>query len=239
MRTAGGRIERIIMSVITVSRAYGLYIEEYLRDFAEKYKYDLFSHEILMEVAKSIDKPVEKLHEIYAMDSFSSFKLFLSEMLASMSDASSVLVTGSQIDAPIYFPLYFPTATEYEKDKSGNKTYLELMKKVINDLYEKDNVIIIGRGAQIVLRDKPGVVNIRFDGEYGEKIRRVMEREDMDKSEAAEKIREIDKRRHNYIDYFYGKKVDSAELYDIIINIDRLDRDTETKLILDCIGGKR
>ena len=212
------------MAVFTVSRSYGLYMEDILHDFAEKNNMDMFSHELLIEVAKKIQQPVEKIEDLYSMDSFNSFKIFLAEMLQSMADSSSMMVTGSQIDAPVYFPLFFPTykVKEEEKKIENRKSYTDLMKKVIEDLYRKDNVIIVGRGSQIILENYPHVTHLRFDASVEYRIRQVMDKEKTNQEDAEDLIKKIDKKRRDYIDYFYGKKVDSVSLYDMIINVEKL-----------------
>ena len=221
------------MAVFTVSRTYGLFVEEMLQDFAQKNKMDIFSHELLMEVAKSVRQPLDKIEDLYSMDSFNSFKIFIAEMLQSMADSSSLMVTGSQIDAPVYFPLFFPTlhGKEEEKKIENRKSYTDLMKKVIEDLYRKGNVIIIGRGSQIILRNYPDVVHLRFDASLEYRIREVTEKEKISAGEAEDKIKKTDKKRRDYIDYFYGKKVDSPDLYDMIINVERLRGKTLSKVL--------
>jgi len=212
------------MAVITVSRTYGLFMEEILQKFAERNKLDIFSHQLLMEVAKSVQQPLDKIEDLYSMDSFNSFKIFIAEMLQSMADSSSLMVTGSQIDAPVYFPLFFPTlhGKEEEKKIENRRSYTDLMKKVIEDLYRKGNVIIIGRGSQIILRNYPDVIHLRFDASPEYRIRQVMKKEKISAEEAEEKVKKIDRKRRDYISYFYGKKVDSPDLYDMIINVERL-----------------
>ena len=140
------------MAVITVSRTYGLFMEEILQKFAERNKLDIFSHQLLMEVAKSVQQPLDK----------------------------------------------------------------------IEDLYRKGNVIIIGRGSQIILRNYPDVIHLRFDASPEYRIRQVMKKEKISAEEAEEKVKKIDRKRRDYISYFYGKKVDSPDLYDMIINVERL-----------------
>jgi|GEM_PF-1854761 hypothetical protein len=222
-----------LMAVFTVSRTYGLFVEEMLQEFSQKNKMDIFSHQLLMEVAKSVRQPLDKIEDLYSMDSFNSFKIFIAEMLQSMADSSSLMVTGSQIDAPVYFPLFFPTlhGKEEEKKIENRKSYTDLMKKVIEDLYRKGDVIIIGRGAQIILHDYPDVVHLRFDASPEYRIRAVAERDKISADEAEDKIKKIDKKRRDYIDYFYGKKVDSPDLYDMIINVERLRGKTLAKVL--------
>lgn len=212
------------MAVFTVSRTYGLDVEEMIQEFAEKNNLDIFSHELLMEVAKSVQQPLDKIEDLYSMDSFNSFKIFIAEMLQSMADSSSLMVTGSQIDAPVYFPLFFPTlhGKEEEKKIENRKSYTDLMKKVIEDLYRKGDVIIIGRGSQIILQPYPDVIHLRFDASLEYRVKKVVEKERIPENEAEDRIKKIDKKRRDYIDYFYGKKVDSPELYDMIINVERL-----------------
>lgn len=227
------------MSVITISREYGLYVEELLEEFAKENDMNIFSHQLLMEVAKKIDKPLEDFENLYSMENFKSIKIFLSEMLQSMTEASSLFVESTQVDSPIYFPLFYPTSSEKDElDKIKNrKSYKELMKKVIIDTYNKGNVIIIGRGSQIVLNDYRNVFHLRFVGDEKKQIKRVAYKENISEDKAANKICKINKRRKSYLKYFYDKDINNYNLYHFVVNVDKLGKDYLYKFLKKVIGG--
>lgn len=210
------------MPVITVSRCSGLYTENLLENFAKKHNYAILSHEIIEEVAKKIDKPIEEIKNLYGMENFSSFSLFLSETLKNIRDASSIVLTGSQIDSPEFYPLYYPNVNKNVGKKSGSGIYFETLQKVILDVYERDNVIIIGRGAQVVLKDKPNVIHLRFEGDFEKSVDRVVKNDGLDKNKAECQIKKIDKNRAEYLSHFYDEDINNPSLYHLIVNVDKV-----------------
>jgi len=212
------------MAIITISRSFGLYEEELLKEFALKHDYNFMSHELLIEVAKKIEEPVERVKEIYSMENFSSFKIFLTELLQSMKDSSSLLVTGTHTDAPEFFPLYYSTLRNDEElaKFEERKSYIDLMRQVIEDIAKKKNVIIIGRGSQLILKDHANTIHLRLEGNHQDKVLRIAEKETLDEKEAALMLKKINRNRKEYIAHFYDETIDSPELYHYIINIDKL-----------------
>ncbi len=227
------------MNVITVSREYGLFVEELLKDFAKENEMDIFSHQLLMEVAKKIDEPIEKLENLYSMEKFKSFKIFLTEMLQSMTEASSLFVESSQMDSPIFFPLFYPTSQKKDNlEKIENReSYIDLMRKVIIDTYKKGNVIIIGRGSQVVLKDYNNVMHLRFVGKKQKQLERVKQKLDISEEEACNKIKTINKRRRDYLSYFYDEEINDNSLYHYIVNVDKLGKDNLYNFLKHLIGG--
>jgi len=227
------------MGVITISREYGLFVEDLLKEFAKEKDMNIFSHQLLMEVAEKIDQPVDKLENLYSMEKFKSFKIFLTEMLQSMTEASSLFVESSQMDSPVFFPLFYPTSKNKDELKKidNRKNYIDLMKKVIIDTYKKGNVIIVGRGSQMVLKDYNNVVHLRFVGDCNKQIERVKKKLKIEEKEAKEKIKETNKRRHDYIKYFYNVDIDDPLLYHFIVNVDKLGKDNLYKFLATIKGG--
>ena len=90
--------------------------------------------------------------------------------------------------------------------------------QVIRNLAEKGSCIIIGRCADYVLKDYDNVVNIFVCGDMESKIHRMMWTFSLEKEVAEERIRETDKQRHKYYNYYTGKTWDTASNYDLCLN---------------------
>ena len=90
--------------------------------------------------------------------------------------------------------------------------------QVIRNLAEKGSCIIIGRCADYVLKDYDNVVNIFVCGDMESKIHRMMWTFSLEKEVAEERIRETDKQRHKYYNYYTGKTWDAASNYDLCLN---------------------
>ena len=82
----------------------------------------------------------------------------------------------------------------------------------------EESCIIIGRCADYVLKDYDNVVNIFVCGDMESKIHRMMWTFSLEKEVAEERIRETDKQRHKYYNYYTGKTWDAASNYDLCLN---------------------
>lgn len=220
------------MAVITVSRTHGLYAEEILDQFSSKHNYKILSQELLVEVSRKLDIPKEELEKTYSMEKFKTSKVFLTELLQSMREGT-IYLTGSQIDSPEFYPIYFPSVMQSKDgkndedldfDKYGNQeSYIKVMQEVIKNIAKQDNIIIVGRGSQIVLKDMPNVIHLRMDGSFKSRSERVSRRENISLKDAEKRIRTIDKNRRKYISYFYDMEWDDITLYHYFINTDKVD----------------
>ena len=90
--------------------------------------------------------------------------------------------------------------------------------KVMKELIKENSFIVIGRGGDYVLKDYDNVVNIFVCGDMESKIHRMMWTFSLEKEVAEERIRETDKQRHKYYNYYTGKTWDAASNYDLCLN---------------------
>ncbi len=223
------------MSVITISRQYGIFIDEKIRDLAKEKDYKFYSHEIVREVSKLFFEGLDSVKKYYSMNNFKSLKLFLHEMLQSFEKASSLLVAGSVAEIPEFLPIYYPPLEGINQEDAfkEKESYINCVKKVIQKIYENEKVVIVGRGSHIILKDKPKVLNLRIVEEDEARVEKVKKFEQLNTEEAEKRIREIDRNRCNYIKYFYDTSIDNALLYDLVLNISRLGE----QKVLEIING--
>ena len=97
--------------------------------------------------------------------------------------------------------------------------------QVIRNLAEKGSCIIIGRCADSVLADYPGVISIFIHAEWKDRVARIMGRQNMKEKEAEALIRKMDKQRALYYNFFSDKKWGRPESFDIFVNSSRVGMD--------------
>jgi len=78
--------------------------------------------------------------------------------------------------------------------------------------------VILGRGAAIVLRDKPGVLRARLDGPRERRIRQAMRLEEIDFATAQRRQRELDRAHSTYAKHFYNADIDDPSLYHVVLD---------------------
>lgn len=107
-------------------------------------------------------------------------------------------------------------------DFISNENLFRYQAKVIRGLAESENCIIVGRCANYVLRDMPGVVKLYIHAPHDVCVRSVMSMFGMTSDEAVKTIRETDKRRADYYRYFTGHDWKDADYYDLCLDSSQL-----------------
>ena len=97
---------------------------------------------------------------------------------------------------------------------------------------DKGSCVIVGRCADYILRDKPGLVRVFISADYENRIQHICHRDGVTEAEAAENIRKLDKARANYYSFHTDRKWGAAESYDLCINSSRKGVDGTVEQIL-------
>lgn len=90
--------------------------------------------------------------------------------------------------------------------------------EVIRMLAERESCIIIGRCADYVLRDRENVVNLFVHAPMAARVERVCARDGLEPAAAEKKIRQTDKDRIAYYNFFTSQKWGEAQHYDLTVN---------------------
>ena len=82
---------------------------------------------------------------------------------------------------------------------------------------EQGSCVIVGRCADYILRDKPGLVRVFVCADWDKRLERVCERDGVSRKEAEEKLRRVDKARASYYSFHTDRKWGEAESYDLCV----------------------
>ena len=105
-----------------------------------------------------------------------------------------------------------------EKEEAPKDKIFEAESKVIKELAEKGNCVIIGRCSDYILRDNSRVLKVFFTAPMESRIQRVTSRLGMDRKDAQRKIQREDKRRADNYRYYTGRIWGAAANFDITLN---------------------
>ena len=97
------------------------------------------------------------------------------------------------------------------------ETIAAITHEVIQRAASKGNCVIVGRGAQCVLRDWPEVLHVFVYGPWAERVARVQERMGND-SDAAELIRLVDRTRAASVRRYFGCDWKDPQLYHMMLS---------------------
>lgn len=106
----------------------------------------------------------------------------------------------------------------WEKYDWSFRGFGALIRSAILNYAVADRVVIIGQGANFVLRDIPYSLRIRVIAPLEARIDRIMKRESVDKETARWLSEKMDRERSCFIYSLYGKHWDDPTQYDAIFN---------------------
>ena len=118
--------------------------------------------------------------------------------------------------------------------KSVEDMVYEAQRKVIMEIAEKENCVIIGRNADFILKDRKDVLNVFIHGSIPEKVRRICSLYNVTEVDAIKMINDIDKRRRTNYNFYTEQKWEMAENYTMSLNSSVLGYDLCQKIIIDC-----
>lgn len=114
-----------------------------------------------------------------------------------------------------------------------DEQYFGAMRDVIAHVASAGNVVIVGRGASIVLRDDPKVLRVGAVADYEVRVARIMEREHVGREKAEDTISARDEaRRLNFRRFFGIDDPDDPKLYHLVINTSDIDLNYATQLVV-------
>lgn len=91
-------------------------------------------------------------------------------------------------------------------------------RKIILELAEKEDCVIVGRCADVILKDMEGCVNVFIHGERKEKIERIKKLYEKSEEEAVKLMKEMDKKRAINYKYNTDKEWGRAKNYTMCLN---------------------
>ena len=118
---------------------------------------------------------------------------------------------------------------------ADDKTFIA-ESKVIEEIAEEGNGIIIGRCSNVILKDRKDVVNVFiYSSDEKFKIERKVEFAGLDEKKAAKLMHKKDKERAIYYNYYTNKKWGARESYDLLVDSSKLGIEGTVELIKDYV----
>jgi cytidylate kinase len=115
--------------------------------------------------------------------------------------------------------------------------YLDLVTSVIVEYADRGQAMIVGRGGQMILRERPGVLHVQVIATFEARVYHIIQREEIKWREAAHRVRRADEQRAGYMRRFYNVDWLDSSLYDLVLNTDRVPADVAVETIIQAAGA--
>lgn len=110
-------------------------------------------------------------------------------------------------------------------------TLVQQTAETILHLAEVGNVILLGRGANVVTAKAPGAVHVRLVASLESRIAHMQQYEELSRKAAVERVHREDLGRQRYFKKYFEKDIDDPLLYHLVINTDAVPLATAAQLI--------
>lgn len=126
----------------------------------------------------------------------------------------------------------------FERFDVETRQYITVLQSALLDVAELENVVLMGRGGQVLLRGITHVLRIRVMAPFDMRVKRVMKKmagrmgESVDVRTAAEMVRRNDHEKFGRMRYLYDVDWGDPALYDAVINTDKLSIEAGVDLII-------
>jgi cytidylate kinase len=110
--------------------------------------------------------------------------------------------------------------------------YVNMVGLVIRGLAQEGNVLIAGRGGQVLLKNHPNALHVQIVAPLAFRTSLVMERFSLDKRAAQNRLRASDRSRFDYLRRYHDADWLDADLYHLVLNGGRTSLEQATDLII-------
>ncbi len=180
--------------IITIGREFGSGGREFGRRLAEELSFEYYDKEIVTEIAKHTQLSEEYIHQIIECTPHRLYPITVGQSMSLVEDYSF----------------------------SQAQSVFQAQSKILKELAEKSDCIIVGRCADYILREY-NPFNIFVYADMESRIKRCMDRRSEEEMVLTEKqikkrIKSIDRNRARYYSFYTGKKWGDKANYDLCIN---------------------
>jgi cytidylate kinase len=112
---------------------------------------------------------------------------------------------------------------------------VRLVPDLIAQLAEEHDLVIIGRGAQGLFRNRPGTLHVRLVAPLPFRVQQLQTHEGLSAREARRRIRDLETQRTHYLRFLYRLKWADPSLYDLTLRMDRLSIGQALNLIVAAV----
>lgn len=210
------------MPVITISGSIASGAREVGQALAALLRIHYVDRQLLVEAARRCGVPVVTMAQRDERCASLGERLAAAvRSLLERSAAGGEPLAGSGLEF-LLSRTYMELTAERGGQELTDDLYLRTMTDLIRELAQGGNVVIVGRGSQMILRDLPGALHVLCLAPREVRIQRLALREGLDPEEAAHRLAEIDRARASFYHKFWKVDPDDPSLYDLTIETSRL-----------------
>lgn len=204
------------MSVITLSRQSGSDGNIVAELLCQKLGYRLFDKAMMIQLSEKINAQITSEEKV--------------------SETTPHRTLLERILSPFDSTFEGDHQTQKVISIEGDQTLsVSQVRELVLAAYELGNVVIVGRGSQIVLAEKPNVLHVRVVAPREKRIQAWQIREGLSNKDASRKVSLRDKAHVDFVKNYFDTDLRDPALYDLIVNTQKLSPLSAADLIIQAL----
>lgn len=155
---------------------------------------------------------------------------FIERVMRRLGAASAVSIDGTAVFADPSPQVWNTAIASLDSD-----SYRPVIERVVGELADQGNAVIVGHASQFTLKDQPGILRVLVHGSLKLRSARLAEEQNIDAKRAETLVRQSDKDRSELLKRVYHFDWLASDMYDMTLNTDRLSIDFATEMVLAAV----
>lgn len=204
------------MRAVTISREYGSGGGEIAARLAKRLGWRLVDHEVVTQIAQQlgVEERDAEAHDEHAEG-------WVMQFFTTMQTVGPMVALPSNYTFP-----------------PNDASYTRALRDIVLGATKAGHSVIIGRGSQMILRDRLDTLHVRIFAPLAQRIAYVAQRESLAPDAAQRRIQQKDLDRRRYLAATYHHTPDEATLYDLVLNTGAIDLDGCVDLIMRALANR-
>ena len=205
------------MAVLTISRMFGSGANELGELIAQRLGYSFFNNQLIQMVAQQAKVSTDWVASM-EKEAGGKFQKFL-----------STLVPKSLMEVIL----------SSDHGLRDEEIYTDMLSQVITKIADEGDAIILGRGSQFILKDRPDTYHLLLVADLENRIGYVQKRFELTKKQAVLAVAMEDKRRVNLYRKFGKVDYNQTDHYHLVLNMRNLNMSDACDMLCTLLGSSR
>lgn len=199
--------------IITIGRQFGSGGRGVAKILSEKYGIPLYDKELINRVSRETG--------------------ICNEVFSTCDECTNNYPNSSLLGGWSLSTLFSTT----NRDMLSGDSLFAMQSETIRRIASEGPCVIVGRIADYVLRNHQPLVSVFITADMDDRVKRIMEYENIDAQQAANLIKKVDKMRSSYYNFYSEKTWGSADSYQLCINTSKVGIEAAAQLVMNYIDA--
>ncbi|MCF8033379.1 MAG: cytidylate kinase-like family protein [Desulfarculaceae bacterium] len=203
------------MAVLSISRQFGAGGKTLGQRVAQRLGYEFVDEGLLLKVAEEANVSIKWVEGVQR-EAGGRLMRILTSLVPSTFIDRHLGESGSDFD---------------------EKRYVEFLTRIILDLAEEDNVVLLGRGSQFILRQHPDTMRVLLVAERADRIKFMEGMYNMPPDKAEAMVTRESRKRERFLANFHKGDPNDPSLYHMVLNTSLVHLEAAEEQIAELVLG--